>query len=117
MRFDWLGSVCEEVLFGYEIDVGVLGFEFSGGCGGFEVMALLVHEIVKLQCSQINWRLRLCFHSLFFNQNRTIRLTEVDEVEKHLGEEFAILGFGGSLFLDGEHPRDDFFDGGFAFSE
>lgn len=44
-------------------------------------------------------------------------LAEVDEVEKHLSEEFAVLGFGVSLFLDGEHPRDDFFDGGFAFSE
>lgn len=44
-------------------------------------------------------------------------LAEVDEVEKHLSDEFAVLRFGVSLFLDGQHPRDDFFDGGSAFSE
>lgn len=72
LRFDCFGSVSEQVLFGYEIDVGILGFELSGRSGGFQVMALLVREIVELQCCEIHWR--LSSHSLFFHQNRTIRL-------------------------------------------
>lgn len=44
-------------------------------------------------------------------------LTQIDEVEKHLSEEFSILGFGVSFFLDGEHLRDDSLDGGFALSK
>lgn len=57
--------------------------------------------------------------SKFFSEILRVigNLTKIDEVDKHQSEEFSILGFGVSVFLDGEHPRDDWLDGGFALSK
>lgn len=75
---DILRSVAEKVLLRNKVNVRIFGLEVFAGLDRLNVVAFLVHEVVKLQRGEIHRRLgtlRFGFHAVFLQQNTAISLT------------------------------------------
>lgn len=82
---DILRSVAEKVLLRNKVNVRIFGLEVFAGLDRLNVVAFLVHEVVKLQRGEIHRRLgtlRFGFHAVFLQQNTAICLKTNVERER-----------------------------------